>query len=323
MQSQALIVLFSLPTIVHGIAIWAEWKAFKVAHNKSYQSADEHRLRFFIFMDNRHRIAEHNKLWARGQESHQLGINQFADLSPREFRRGLLREGQLSKSFGDVYIMHPEVELEALPKSLDWRTRNAVTEVKNQGDFSTCWSFAATGVIEGRYAIKYGHLQSLSEQNLVDCCLGSERGYNTWRAMECIQHLGGIDTESSYPYQGADDVCRYRLSASAARVFGVVALPEGNERIMAQALLRGPLAVSISSNTMQFYTSGVFRDSSCSRSFDHAVLAVGYGTDPRFGDYWLIKNSWGTQWGESGYIRMTRNSNNQCGVASEAFYPIV
>ncbi|XP_002134963.2 cathepsin L-like [Drosophila pseudoobscura] len=323
MQSQVLIFLFCLLTTVRGAAAWSEWNAFKERHNKSYQSADEHRLRFLIFMDNKLRIAEHNKRWARGQESHQLGINQFADLSSREFRERLLHSEQVSQGFGDVYLMPSEVEIEPLPETVDWRTRNAVTAVKSQGDFPTCWSFAATGVVEGRHAIKYGHLQSLSEQNLIDCCLGSEGGYNTWRAVQCIRTLGGIDTEASYPYQGPAGPCSYRPSARAARVFGAVPLPQGNERTMAQALLSGPLAVSINAATIQFYRSGVFRDSSCSRSVNHAVLAVGYGTDPSYGDYWLIKNSWGTGWGESGYIRMARNSDNQCGVASSVFYPIV
>ncbi|BFF97003.1 cathepsin L1-like [Drosophila madeirensis] len=245
-------------------------------------------------------------------------------MSAKEFRERLLRGVQPSKGLGDVYFMPPDVELGALPRAVDWRSRHAVTDVKDQGNFNTWWSFAATGVIESRYAIKHGHLQSLSEQNLVDCCLGSEQGYNTWRVMGCTEQLGGIHTESSYPYQGDANVCRYRPAASAARVFNAVFLPPGNERIMAQALLRGPLAVSIDADSIQLYKGGVFHDSSCSKvNVNHGLLVVGYGTDPLSGEYWLLKNSWGSHLGENGYIRMARNNNNQCVVASEVLYPIV
>ncbi|SPP76473.1 blast:Cathepsin L [Drosophila guanche] len=241
------------------MAVWSEWEDFQVHHNKSYHSAEEHRLRFLIFVENKRRIAEHNERWAMGQES-QSGL-------------------------GDVYFMPPDVELGALPRTVDWRARHAVTDVKDQGNFNTCWSFAATGVIEGRYAIKYGHLQSLSEQNLVDCCLGSEQGYSTWRSMGCTEQLGGIDTESSYPYQGDVDVCRYRPRATSGKW----------RRLCFEVLWR---KVNV----------------------NHGLLVVGYGTDPNTGDYWLLKNSWGSQ---KGYIRMARNKNNQCGVASEVLYPIV
>merc|ERR1712035_215593 len=174
------------------------------------------------------------------------------------------------------------------PASVDWRQSGYVTPVKDQKQCGSCWAFSAVGALEGQNFRKTGQLVSLSEQNLVDCskdnsgCNGGLMDY----AFEYVKSNGGIDTESSYPYTARDGVCKYN------------AANKGD-------------------------SSGVYNEPRCSsRSLDHGVLAVGYGSDAS-GDYWIVKNSWGKAWGESGYIRMSRNKSNQCGVATEASYPTV
>lgn len=178
---------------------------------------------------------------------------------------------------------------------------------------------------------------SLSEQNLVDCSKpfgnnGCQGGYPEL-AFKYIKASGGIDTERSYPYAGYDEACRHpyhqhhRLGMSGVTVGGFVQIPKDSELKLQEALATaGPIAVSIdaSKGSFQFYKSGIYSEPSCqTHNPDHAVLVVGYGTDEYQQDYYIIKNSWGKSWGEHGYMRIARNHDNHCGVASSASYPIV
>lgn len=214
------------------------------------------------------------------------------------------------------------------PKEVDWRSQGAVTDVKDQEDCGSCWAFAATGTLEGQHFRKSGKLESMSEQNLVDCtfkygCYGCQGGL-TDKALLYIKVNKGIDSEDSYPYEGEDERCRFKKSNVVATDTGVVAM-HTEQALMEAVATVGPIAVYIdATDAFVYYKSGIFYDPSCSSdTLNHAVLAVGYGTDPKGGDYWLIKNSWSEQWGDKGYVKMARSKQNHCGIGTYGFYPTV
>jgi len=216
--------------------------------------------------------------------------------------------------------------------SVDWREKGVVTGVKNQEQCGSCWAFSATGAVEGAWAIKYGakKLVSLSEQNLIDCSgdygnYGCDGGLMD-NAFEYIFQNRGIDTEDSYPYTGVDGSCKYSANSVGASVYSYADVNPGSERELTNAIgTAGPVSVAIDASqaSFQFYSSGVYFEPSCSSyQLDHGVLAVGYGSQ-NSQDFYIVKNSWGPEWGSNGYILMARNKHNNCGIASAASYPLV
>lgn len=218
-----------------------------------------------------------------------------------------------------------------IPSSVDWRKEGAVTDIKKQKKCGSCWAFAATGAVEAQHFRKTGKLISLSEQNLIDCsydfgnrgCHGGSR----WKAYKYIKKNGGIDTEKSYPYKAKLGKCEYNDKKSGATISGMSKITKGNEKDLTVAIANiGPISVGIDSShkSFHFYKSGIYHEPKCnSVSLHHAVLVVGYGSDNNGNDYYIVKNSWGKTWGMKGYIKMSRNRNNNCGIATRADYPIV
>jgi cathepsin L len=311
-----------------------EWETYKLIHSKGYDNGMEEKFRMKIYMENKKKVAKHNAKAAKGQYSYHLAMNEFGDLLHHEFvaqMNGFKKraKNETERPLGATYLAPAHVE--KLPADVDWRTHGAVTPVKNQGQCGSCWSFSTTGALEAQHYRKTGVLTSLSEQNLVDCSrsYGNEgcNGGLMDNAFQYIKDNGGIDTEESYPYEGEDDKCRYNPKNKGAWDVGFVDVREGDENDLKTAIATaGPCSVAIdaSHESFQFYSHGVYRDPECSpENLDHGVLAVGYGVDEDGSAYWLVKNSWGTSWGDKGFIKIARNEDNMCGIASAASYPLV
>ena len=193
-----------------------------------------------------------------------------------------------------------------------------------------CWAFSAVAATEGIHKLSTGKLISLSEQELVDCDIkGVDQGCGGGLmddAFKFIIQNHGLNTEASYPYKGVDGKCNANAAANhAATITGYEDVPANNEKALQKAVTNQPVSVAIdaSGSDFQFYKSGVFTGS-CGTELDHGVTAVGYGVSDDGRKYWLVKNSWGTEWGEEGYIRMQRGvaaEEGLCGIAMMASYP--
>nr|XP_020446640.1 cathepsin L1-like [Monopterus albus] len=310
-----------------------EFHAWKLKFERFYSSPSEEAHRRQIWLRNRRLVLVHNIMADQGIKSYRLGMTYFADMENEEYKR-LISQGCL-RSFnaslprrGSAFLRLPEST--NLPNTVDWRDKGYVTEVKDQKQCGSCWAFSATGALEGQNFRKTGKLVSLSEQQLVDCsgdygnmgCMGGLMNY----AFQYIKDNGGIDTEESYTYEAQDGKCRYNPAAVGATCTGYVDVKEGDEDALKEAVATiGPVSVGIDASSMSFqlYQSGVYDEMECSSTdLDHGVLAVGYGTEEGK-DYWLVKNSWGLAWGDKGYIMMSRNKHNQCGIATASSYPLV
>lgn len=200
--------------------------------------------------------------------------------------------------------------------------------MKNQGRCGSCWAFSAAGAIESQHFRKTGKLVSLSEQNIVDCSKGegTHGCHGGWMddAFRYVQKNGGVDTENAYPYKAAEGNCHYSAKNKGATVAGIVDIKSNDEKELEKAIANvGPVAVAIDASGLQFYFGGVYDNANCNpRHLNHAVLAVGYGTE-KGKQYYLAKNSWGKTWGSRGFVKMVRNHGNRCGIASRASYPKV
>jgi cathepsin L len=288
-------------------------------HQKSYHHSD-FQLRYNVFKANLDFVNHHNSLG----KSYTVATNIFADLTNEEFRR-LYTGLNLPTIIPSTPILSKANA--DLPASWDWRNYSAVTPVKDQGQCGSCWAFSTTGSTEGCHQITTKKLVSLSEQNLVDCSgsygnQGCNGGLMT-QAMDYIIANHGIDTEKSYPYHATDGTCKFTAANVGATLKSYTNVKSGDENDLQTKVYAGPTSVAIDAGlpSFQLYHSGVYNEPSCSSTaLDHGVLAVGWGTLATV-PYWTVKNSWSTSWGMQGYILMSRNKNNQCGIATMATLP--
>jgi len=298
-------------------------------HSLSFKDGAEFLRRLSVFADNFDVIEKHN---ADSTNTFKMGLNQFSHLTYEEWidevKLGVRIPNLRRNPNGPVIEAQEGV---TLPTSVNWVNAGAVTGVKNQGNCGSCWSFSTTGALEGRYFINKGTLKSFSEQELVSCdTTGANNGCNGgWMddAFTWVQKKGGITTEDAYPYTsgttgktGSCVTTGYSpVSGSAPNGFTDVKTHDVNALMTAVA--KQPVSIAIQANqpAFQHYSGGVLTGS-CGQNLDHGVLLVGYGTESG-SDYWLVKNSWGTSWGEKGYIKILRSSADLCGVLDAPSVP--
>ncbi|XP_072529416.1 cathepsin L-like peptidase [Salminus brasiliensis] len=310
-----------------------EFQEWKLKFGKIYSSEEEESQRKMIWLTNRKLVLEHNMLADQGLKSFRLDMTHFADMNDQEHKqmfKSSVRTFNRSRTHrGSSFLRQKEGV--GLPSSVDWVAAGYVTPVKNQSHCSSSWAFSATGALEGQMFRKTRKLVPLSEQQLIDCSwLQGNEGCSDGSVEMAFQYVnsnGGLQTGDSYPYTGREGMCMFNPQYHSATCRGFQYLPNEDEGVLQKAVTAiGPISAVIdaSKKTFLLYQSGIYNEPNCS-SYDVnlSVLVIGYGSDSAGRDYWLVKNSWGVQWGVGGYIKMSRNKDNQCGIATRASFPFV
>ena len=298
--------------------LFDEWK---VLHSKNYENFYEEHKRFRIFKENLNHIMSHN---SQSEITFDLELNSMTDWTREEYTALL---GKHVPTYETYFGLRPELSGD-IKDEVDWVKEGKVSEVKNQGQCGSCWSFSTTGAIESLYAIQKGEMITLSEQQLVDCAGGSyqNNGCNGGLMDYAFRYVedNGLVEESEYPYEARDGNCRIP-DAPTYTIGGFVDVAR-NELALKKAVSSQPVSVAIEADqtAFQFYHSGVLSSSKCGDNLDHGVLVVGYGEEDGV-MFWKIKNSWGSEWGDDGYIKIERTeskrSTGTCGIAMSASYP--
>lgn len=279
---------------------------------------EEYQIRLGIWLTNQRLVQEHNS----GKTTFRVSMNKLSALTSSEYQCLLGYKGQIKrKSSKKSFLVPTDAEV-------DWRTKGVVNPIQDQGQCGSCWAFSATQSIESIYAIKTGTLIKLSEQNIVDCvvsCAGCEGGSMDY-AFEYLKRFqkGYQEYLSNYPYTAVDGRCAYSQSKSVQVLNDYHDVSQGDEVALAVDVQKhGPIAVGIDASNwgFQLYTRGIYDDPNCNpRNVDHGVGLIGYGSENGV-NYWIVRNSWTRSWGEEGYIRMVKDKNDQCGIATVASYP--
>lgn len=343
-----LLILISVLCVstVSNASLLERFQQWSVDHNIELPSVEDGRFMHMLanWRDNDHLIAETNAK----NLSYTLGHNKFSAFNREEFR-ALMNFEYNSALIGAAeeskVVASGPISLDlTVPASVDWRSKGAVTPVKDQMACGSCWAFSTTGALEGAYAIKNANLVSFSEQQLVDCDYiragGTSLGCNGGdmsSAMDWIGKNNGLCTESAYPYVSGttktNGACQKSCSiVSGSDVSKPVAVTANSDSAMMTAIAQQPVSIAIEADqsSFQLYKSGVFTGS-CGTNLDHGVLLVGYGTMSA-GDYYILKNSWSTSWADGGYMYIGRGNDpatgkpyngnkGQCGLLMQGVYP--
>ncbi|XP_054803879.1 zingipain-2-like [Prosopis cineraria] len=296
------------------------FRLWQKQHRRVYPNPREEAKRFLIFQSNLKHINEINEKRVCPSQS-RLGLNKFADLSPEEFKEVYLHNINMPANTVMAKFKKDDSCDHNVPDSLDWRKKKAVTPVKDQGDCESHWAFSVVGAIEGINAIHTNELIELSAQQLVDCDPASHgcAGGFYFNAFGWVIDNGGIDTEADYPYIATNGTCQNGTKAVSISDLSIVV--SGTDDAVLCAVAQQPATTSVNAVDFQFYTSGIYGGDNCDKNSTTTtlvVLIVGYGTE-NGEDYWIVKNTWGKDWGEDGYIRIKRNAGWPYGVCGINF----
>lgn len=327
-----------------------EWISWKYKFNKHYNSAEEELYRYNLWNDRYDEIVTHN---SNTSKTFTMGLNKFSDLTVNEFmwRMGLGYYSnersqfptdicdQINDDFCATSSMYEDLcneEMNDLPLAVDWRSEGAVTGVKDQGACGSCWAFSAIGALESIWKLKNGNLYDLSEQQLVDCSqsegnFGCNGGLMDYAFNYTKQK--GVCSENTYPYAGFDQTCKETQCNKTVTTRGCANLWSGDSQTTEMALnffvgLHHPVSIAVfaGNSAWMSYQSGIVTDANChyDSNLDHGVVVVGYNRSSTNGgtDYWIVKNSWGSDWGVNGYIYLAMDTDT-CGISRLPSFPLV
>jgi len=308
---RSLCLLVALACLSYGSSL-EQWQEYKVKFEKEY-SGEEEEQRYSLWLKNKKFVDDHNL----ADKGYSMSLNEFSDWTEDEKNSRLTGYTPLETSPVER-ISFKGVES---PTSLDHRDNGLVTDIKNQGHCGSCWAFSATGGIEGVWALKTGELIPVSEQQMLDCGQGSCDGGHMFYGWETAKN--GINSEEAYPYEAEDGTCRFDSNAIVSSVTGSKQVYPDEEDIMNALYEVGyPISIGIhAGDSFKQYSGGIYSDPSCVNGrLNHAILIVGYNRDVAGEEYWIVRNSWGSNWGEGGYIKM-KMGENSCGLAYDPWYP--
>lgn len=318
------LIFISLCTAKDTLSVELQFAAFEKKFGKTYVGEEERRFRMSVFSNNLKIVDYYNSK----QSSFVLGITPFIDLSNDEFRERFASNTAFEKKAKSVESSSSQQtsqDYSSLPRSIDWRAKNAVSSVKDQKNCGACWAFAAVASIEGVYAQKTGKILDFSPQQLVDCdysSLGCSGGLMTY-AYEYVMN-NGISLESDYPYKASQGSCKKVDFVTS--IMGYYEVPVGSTYELLKATTKNPVSVAIGADSLffQLYTSGILAEELCGTTLNHGVLLVGYELDTAT-PFLIVKNSWGVSWGEKGYIRLALSDSyaGTCGINLMASYPFL
>jgi len=291
-----------------------EFMNYIASHGKSYGTKEEYEFRLGQFAKN---LKEVERLNAT-QKYSTHGVNQFTDRTPEEMKKinGYLADKDVAEDFEE------EPESDGLDP-IDWRDLGAVTDVKDQGQCGSCWTFSATGAIEGSEFVAGNDLPILSEQQFVDCAhfpnMGCNGGVMGLALGYAKRHQ--VEAEVDYPYEAVNGKCRFKKSKTVTNIKKKKCAKKSFKGLKTNLKKYGPTSISVAASETYFhgYTGGILTDpKECGLQLDHGVLAVGWGNDSEAGDYFIVKNSWTTGWGEAGYVRLgAQGKHGVCGFVKQ------
>jgi len=285
------------------------FKLWMKANERVYDET-EYLRRFIIYLDNKDKVDALNQ----NSEGATYALNKFADWTDEEFSTLLGMKGYVPQNMTSITELEP-ADIVTAPTAFNWCSQGKCTGVKDQGQCGSCWAFATVENIESVYSIKGRGMPVLAPQQLVDCDSGSAGcgGGNPAQAFGYVHAQGGVMYEQFYPYRAVNGRCAWNAAHVGAQISGYANGYGGSENQMAANLANtAPFSVLVDASQWQFYSGGILASSKCSRNIDHAVQAVGYETN----SYWLIRNSWGSGWGEGGYIRL-QFGQNTCAIRTQ------